>query len=78
MVTFERLSFFSYYIKNGDGSSGVSLFWFGLDKCQVPVKTALSLPLLNWTGERKYDECLMDRDKDGGDHSPVTIMGKTD
>jgi len=39
------------------------LFWFGLDKCQVPTKTALSLPLLNWTGERKYDERLEGRDK---------------
>jgi len=37
-------------------------FWFGLDKCQVPTKTALSLPLLNWTGERKYDERLMGQD----------------
>jgi len=25
---------------------------------------ALSLSLLNWTGERKHDERLMDRDKD--------------
>jgi len=30
----------------------------------VPSKTALSLPLLSWTGERKYDERLMGRDKD--------------
>jgi len=27
----------------------ILLFWFGLDKCQVPTKTALSLPLLNRT-----------------------------
>jgi len=39
------------------------MFWFGLDKCQVPTKTALSLPLLTWTGERKYDERLEGRDK---------------
>ena len=39
------------------------LFWFGLDKCQVPTKTALSLPLLSWTGERKGDERLKGRDK---------------
>jgi len=32
--------------------------WFGLDKYQVLTKTSLSLPLLNWTGERKYDERL--------------------
>jgi len=30
----------------------------------VPTKTPLSLPLLNWTGERKYDERLERRDKD--------------
>jgi len=30
----------------------------------VPTKAALSLPLLTWTGERKYDERLEDRDKD--------------
>ena len=40
------------------------MFWFGLDKCQVPTKTALSFPLLNWTGKRKYDERLEGRDKD--------------
>ena len=31
---------------------------------QVPTKAALSLPLLNSTGERKYNERLMGRDKD--------------
>jgi len=41
-----------------------SLIWFGLDKCQVPTKTALSLPLLSCTGERKYDERLKGQDKD--------------
>jgi len=31
----------------------------------VPIKATLSLPLLNWTGEKKkYDERLMGRDKD--------------
>jgi len=40
------------------------LFWFGLDKWQVPTKTTLSLPLLSGTGERKYDEKLVGRDKD--------------
>jgi len=35
--------------------------WFGLDKCQVPTKTTLSL---SWTGERKYGERLVGRDKD--------------
>jgi len=40
------------------------MFWFGLDKCQVPTRTALSLPLLSWTGEKEYDERLEGRDKD--------------
>jgi len=40
------------------------VFWFGLDKCQMPTKTAQSLPLLHWTGGRKYDERLEGRDKD--------------
>jgi len=38
----------------------LTMFWLGLDKCQVPIKTALSLPLLSWTGERKYDRRLED------------------
>jgi len=40
------------------------MFRFGLDKCQVSTKTTSSVPLLNWTGERKYDERLKGRDKD--------------
>jgi len=40
------------------------LSWLGLDKCQVPTKTAPSLPLLSWTGKRKCDERLVGRDKD--------------
>ena len=31
---------------------------------QVPTKAALSLPLLSWTGERKYNERLLGQDKD--------------
>jgi len=42
----------------------MTVFWFGLDKCQLPTKTALSLPLLDQTGDRKYDERLVGRDKD--------------
>jgi len=40
------------------------MFWFGLDKCQVPTKTTLSLPLLSLTGERKFGKGLEGRDKD--------------
>jgi len=40
------------------------MFWFGIGKCQVPTKSTLSLPLLSWTGERKYDERLASQDKD--------------
>jgi len=42
----------------------VTLLWFSLDKCQVHTKIALSLLLLSWAGKRKYDERLVDRDKD--------------
>jgi len=52
------------------------VFWFGLDKCRVPTKTTLSLPLLNWTGERKYDEKVEIRT--GRDHLPITVMDKMD
>jgi len=31
---------------------------------QMPTKGALILPLLSWTGERKYNERLMSQDKD--------------
>jgi len=30
----------------------------------MPNKMTLSLPLLSWTGERKYDERLVGRDED--------------
>jgi len=52
----------------------IAVFWFSLDKCQVPSKAALSLALLSWTGERKYDERLEGQDKDRA----ITVMGKTD
>jgi len=40
------------------------MFWFGLDKCQMPTKNALSLTLLSCTGQMKYDERVEGRDKD--------------
>jgi len=40
-------------------SNPALVFWFSLDKHQVPTKATLSHPLLSWTGERKYDERLM-------------------
>jgi len=52
----------------------LSLFWFGLDKCYVLTKTTLSLPLLNWNmmkGSRVETST-------GRDHSPITVMDKTD
>jgi len=42
----------------------LALFCFGLDKRQVPTKTALSLPFLSWTGESKYDERFEGQDQD--------------
>ena len=52
------------------------MFWFGLDKCQVPTKTALSLPLLSWTGNRMKGSRVETRT--GRDHSAVTVTDKTD
>jgi len=40
------------------------MLWSNLDECQVPTKAALSLPLFNWTGEKKYDKKLMGSDRD--------------
>jgi len=54
------------------------LSWFSLAGCQVPTKAALSFPLLNWTGERKYDKRLMDRDKDRERSLSNYYHGKTD
>jgi len=54
------------------------VFYFGLDKCQVPTKTTPSLPLLIWTGERKYDERLEGRDKDRERSRTNTVRDKTD
>ena len=45
---------------------------------QAPTKAVLSLPLLSWTGERKYSKELVGRDKDRRDHSPIIVMGRTD
>jgi len=53
------------------------LFWSGLDKCQVPTKTALSLPLLNWTGRENMMKGSRVKTRTGRDHSPITVMGKT-
>ena len=55
------------------GCSGLTLA-----RCQVPTKATLSLPLLNWTGEKKYNERLVGRDKDREITSPITVTGKTD
>jgi len=54
------------------------VFWFGLDKCQVPTKYALSFPLLSWTGKKKYNERLSGQAKEGSDHSLITVTDKTD
>jgi len=31
------------------------LLWVRMDECQVLTKATLSLPVLNWTGEKKHD-----------------------
>jgi len=56
----------------------VSLFWFGLDKCQVPTKTTLSLPLLSWVGRGDMMKGSRVETRTGRDHSPITVMDKAD
>ena len=54
-------------VKTGDTCwlvTTVRLWWVDLAVFQVPTKAALSFPLLSWTGERKYNERLVGRDKD--------------
>jgi len=41
------------------------LSWFSLAGCHVPTKATLSLPLLSWTEEKKYDKRLVGQEKDG-------------
>jgi len=37
-----------------------------------------SLPLLRWTGERKYDERLEHQDRTGRAHSAIAVTDKPD
>jgi len=61
-----------------DRLQGISLvFWFGLDKCQVPIKTALSLP--SSTGQGRGNRMKgSSRIRTGRDHSAITVTDKTD
>ena len=57
------------------------LSWFSLAGPQVPTKATPSLPLLKWTGEKKYDERLKGswvEIRTGRDHSPIAVTGKRD
>ena len=53
------------------------LFWFGLDKCQMPTKTALSL---SSAGQERGNMMKVSRVKirTGRDPSAVTVTDKTD
>jgi len=59
-------------------SQGAGVFWFGLDKCQVPTKTTLSLPLLSWMGRGNMMKGSRVETGTGRDHSPIIVTDKTD
>jgi len=46
-------------------------------KARCPPKP-LSLPLLNWTGRKYTTKDSWVKIRTGRDHSPTTVMGKTD
>lgn len=51
------------------------LWWFGWmpgahQSCSIT-------PLFDWRGEKKFNERLTAEVKAGRDHSPITVMGKT-
>jgi len=54
------------------------MFWFSLDKCQVPTKTAPSLPSSAGQGRGNTVKGSRVERRTGGDHSLITVMGKTD
>ncbi|GAB0207891.1 mitochondrial enolase superfamily member 1 [Grus japonensis] len=54
------LVLFNIFINNLDEACGGLTLAGG----QVPTKATLSLPLLSWTGKRKYNEMLVGREKD--------------
>jgi len=55
-----------------------SLFWSGLDKCQVPIKPALSLPSSTGQGRGDQMQGLRVEVRTGADHSLITITDKAD
>jgi len=54
------------------------LFSFGLDKCQVPTKKALSFPSSAGQGKGNMMNGSGVEIRTGRDHSPITVTGKTD
>jgi len=55
---------FRIYESNSEDSKQASCGELTLAGHQVPTKATLSLPLVSWTGERKYTERLEGRGKD--------------
>jgi len=56
----------------------LEMLWFSLPGHQVPTKAALSLPPPNWTGQKNMTKGSCVKIRTGRDHSPVTVIGKTD
>jgi len=56
----------------------LKMFWFGLDKCQVPTKLLYHSSSSGGQGRGDMMEGSRAEIRTGGDHSPVTVMDKTD
>ena len=60
------------------GENSKMLWWFSLAGGQVPTKAAPSLPSSAGQGRGNMMKALWVKVKIGSDHSPITVMGKTD
>jgi len=54
------------------------MFWFGLDKCQMPTKTTLSLPFSAGQGTGNTMKGSRVEMRTGRNRSPITVTDKTD
>ena len=77
-VDFIRTRQIPNLVKECVSSAQTNVFWFGLDKCQLLTRITLSLPLLSWTEERKYDKRLQGRDKERERSLTNYCHGQTD
>jgi len=56
----------------------ITWFWFGLDKCQMPIKITLSPPSSPGQGRGNLMKGSWVEIMTGRDHSLITVTDKTD